>query len=58
VRSPDGAQRNPGSVSADRAVPGCVALHPGYDGSIVLSAEGAMAAGAGGEAGGAGERFA
>jgi hypothetical protein len=28
--SPDGAQRNPGIVNADRAVPDFAALHPGY----------------------------
>jgi hypothetical protein len=30
-RSPDEAKRNPGTVSpADRLIPGCASLHPGY----------------------------
>jgi hypothetical protein len=31
VRSLDGAQRNPGIVSADAKIPDCAALHPGYE---------------------------
>ena len=30
VRSPDGAQRNPGIVNAEKMAPDFAALHPGY----------------------------
>src|SRR5262245_15377669 len=36
-RSPDAAQRNPGTVSQAVAIPDCASLHPGY-GALVQGA--------------------
>ena len=36
LRSPDGAQRNPGADSATR-IPDCAALHPGYRATCVIA---------------------